>query len=373
LLRDEDLPPAQVYYWSLLEYHGYLARWAEEQKVNPSLRVDMDKDPLHKRLYRLNLMNESLTIDALQSYLLAVKPKDENASLNPTSTTGSVVGIDPIQTLCELPEEGIDIGKAALVLAKDMYPTLDTRAYLSKLKHLVEAAQVYAGGITDPDSRIRELNSFLYREQGFSYDVSDPYGRDLRNSLITGVLDTKKGQCVTLPLLYLVVARRLGYPVYAVSMPDHMFLRYVDPKLKEQNIEASSNGGYNPNSRYVADFSLTPESIKSGAYLKTLSNRELLGLLVEKNAISQLYVHGDLEKAIRYSELAAKLYPTSPTIAENLGTYYLELSDSMSGKAAQDYQALGLSYQGKAKALGLVVLPMEEYVQKLAEMSKGGH
>ena len=114
------------------------------------------------------------------------------------------------------------MGAAALILAKDLSPRVDTKAYSKKIDELVEGARAFVNGSMDPEYRIRALNTFLFRDQGFGYDFSDPYGKDVRNGLITGILDRKKGQCVTLPLLYLIIAQRLGYPVHAVGIPDHV-------------------------------------------------------------------------------------------------------------------------------------------------------
>jgi hypothetical protein len=81
-------------------------------------------------------------------------------------------------------------------------------------------------------------------------------------------------KAIVLPCrFYVAVAQRLGWPVYPVSVPDHSFVRYVDPALKDQNIETTSNGGYVPDGIYVKDFVVSEKGRKSGAYFRTLTYR----------------------------------------------------------------------------------------------------
>ncbi len=191
----------------------------------------------------------------------------------------------------------------------------------------------------------------------------------MKNRLINGILDSKKGQCVSTPLLYIAIAQRLGYPVYAVSVPDHFFVRYVDPNLKLQNIETTGGGGYSSDEAYIRDFHISEQGIKSGAYLKTMSHRELLADLIAGNAI-HWGLQGDIKKAISYLERCAKMNPTAPGIIDNLGRAYLTFAKSLSGREAEEYWAKGMSFKEKARKLGLVRLPREEYIQMVKKKAK---
>ena len=112
-----------------------------------------------------------------------------------------------INKLLSLPEKDIDIGIAALTLAKGIYPDLDIKAYSEKIDAMVAAARIVAKGSTDPDYRIRALNTFLYKYAGIKYDMSDPNAEKLQNRYLNGILDTKMGSCVTMPILYLAIAQ----------------------------------------------------------------------------------------------------------------------------------------------------------------------
>jgi len=177
-----------------------------------------------------------------------------------------------------MPEDSIDIGMAALTIAKVVYPDLDIKAYSAKIDEMVEKVRILTHGSTDPDYRVRVLNTYLYKMQGFKYDPSEidvetEKSKNLEDQFLNGILDTKMGNCVTMPMLYIAVAQRLGYPVYAVVAPDHYFVRYIDPHLKRQNIEATA-GGYVSDGEYIYTLHVSKKGLESGAYMRTLTYRE---------------------------------------------------------------------------------------------------
>ncbi len=235
---------------------------------------------------------------------------------NPAKATEQ---INPtIAKLAALPEAEIDIGKAALILAKDVFPDLDIQAYSVKIDQIVTAVRSLTQGSVDPDHRIRVLNTYLYLQWGMAYDFSDLYVQKLKNRYINGILDNKKGSCVSMPLLYLAVSQRLGYPVYPVSVPDHIFLRYVDFRLAQANIEATGGGGYSPDEKYIADLNISERGIEKGTYLKTLTYREFVGMLISQNGITW-WRKNDVIKCIHYLKLALELNPRDAATHQSLG------------------------------------------------------
>jgi regulator of sirC expression with transglutaminase-like and TPR domain len=187
-----------------------------------------------------------------------------------------------IKKLEAIPENKIDIGTVALTLAKDVYPDLDVKAYSRRIDKIAGEIKKITNGSNDPDWRIRVMNSYLYRQVGIHYAYDDPCAEKKEHRYITGILDYKEGCCVSMPTFYMAVGQRLGYPIYPVSAPQHVFLRYVDPKFKEQNIEATEGGGYSPDDNYRKDLEVSAKALKSGAYLRTLSHREFLGYLISQ-------------------------------------------------------------------------------------------
>ena len=267
-----------------------------------------------------------------------------------------------VRDLSTLPENKIDIGRAALILAKEIFPQIDIAAYSAKIDEIVAGVRKTTNGSDDPDYRIRALNTYLYKIYGMHYDKSDPYVKEDKNRFINGVLDNRKGSCVSMPLLYLSVAQRLGYPVYAVTAPQHIFLRYDDPALEMKNIEATNGGGYSPDAEYIATLQASSDALAHGTYLRTLTYREYLGLLIEQNGI-HWGMHGNNEKAIEYLETAIKLNPRAADSIRSLGIACKIQSKKMIEPFSSAYASKANICFEKAKQLGATDLPLEGYVE----------
>jgi regulator of sirC expression with transglutaminase-like and TPR domain len=266
-----------------------------------------------------------------------------------------------IDKFLSLNEKDIDIGIAALTLAKGIHPDLDIKTYSEKIDALAAGARILTKGSTDPDYRIRALNTFLYKYVGIKYDESDPNAKKLQNRYLNGLLDTNMGSCVTMPILYLAIAQQLGYPVYPVSVPRHFILRYVDPKLKKQNIETTGGGGYVPDEEYTEVLQISKTGIKNGAYLRTMTYREFFADLVAEAAVDY-GMRGDYIKAIRYMEKAIKVNPLSADISK--------ASQTRDAKTSKKYRAKAVSYFKRADELGVTKISNSNYITKQKKAQK---
>lgn len=267
-----------------------------------------------------------------------------------------------VKALSELSENEINVGIVALVLAKEVFPDIDVADYSAKIDDIVIEVKKLTRGSQDPNCRVRALNAYLYKVYGMQYDLDDPYVENDVNRYINGILENRKGSCVSMPLLYLSVAQRLGYPVCAVSLPQHIILRYVDPKLKRQNIEATGGGGYSSDDEYIATLQISPDALKYGTYLRTLTHREFLGLLIEQNGI-YWGLHGDNEKAMDYLETAIKLNPRAADSIRSLGVCYRIQSKKMKEPLSIEYEMKANSCFMKARQLGATNLPLNDYME----------
>lgn len=257
-----------------------------------------------------------------------------------------------IQKQLKLPEDQIDIGLAALTFAKEFYPHLDIAAYSQRIDRIADKARQLAQGTEDPETRIRILNTVIHQMEGIHYDRS-PFARSRQDYyFLNGILDTKQGICYTLPLLYIAVAQRLGYPLYPVDAPDHMFVRYVNPSFTEQNVETTSGGKYFPDQHYIKAFAVSQRGLKSGSYLRTKTYREFLGQMLAASAVFHGR-NGESLKAIAYLEKAAQLDPQFADHYDNLRIVYTAMSEA-NPRLAATFREKAETYARKARELGFV-------------------
>ena len=85
------------------------------------------------------------------------------------------------------------------------------------------------------------------------------------------------GTCSSLPVLYVAVGRRLGYPLKLVSTKEHLFARWEDTR-NHLNMEGTSHGFISENDDYYKTWpcSVSDEEIKTNNYLKAMTAKEEL-------------------------------------------------------------------------------------------------
>lgn len=112
-----------------------------------------------------------------------------------------------------------DLAEVALLIAAEEYPDLDASAYLRRLDDLAAQAPAALRHPHPAAEHARLLTSFLADERGFHGNQDDYYDR--RNSFLNDVLDRRVGIPITLAVVYIEVARRLGLGVAGVGFPGH--------------------------------------------------------------------------------------------------------------------------------------------------------
>lgn len=121
-------------------------------------------------------------------------------------------------------DDAIDLAEAALFIAAEEYPRLDVKTYLEKLDHFGDLAREQANGSDDAVDLISALNSTLFDRLGFRGNSDSYY--DPRNSFLNDVMDRRLGIPITLTVVYIDVARRIGLNVKGVGLPFHFIAKH---------------------------------------------------------------------------------------------------------------------------------------------------
>lgn len=226
------------------------------------------------------------------------------------------------QTLDDLlttPERHVDIGLWALIVAHTYDPSVDVEAGLGDLDAMALEVQKMLAGRTSDLDKMLAIKTFLY-EPGpwnqyhpFDYDLDDPLGTKPENQLLPTYLRTRKGNCVSMPTLFLALMERIDpdVPLFGVPVPMHLFVRLHDRQTGDVwNVE-TTNGGHPARNRWYIDRMKIPDqAIESGAYLRDLTKRaflaELIGVLTRRARRNERY-----DEALRYAEMMLTLHPLS--------------------------------------------------------------
>jgi hypothetical protein len=162
--------------------------------------------------------------------------------------------------------------------------------------------------------RMMVLVTVLQRDLGVSYnpDRIDDEGEwpDARDRFVHGVIQGKGGTCTSLPVVYVAVGRRLGYPLKLVTTTQHLFARWDDPGGERLNLECTSVGLVCPPDEYYVTgrYALTPEQVRRFCFLKCLTPREELAAFLVKRGFCWLD-NGHHHNAVEAFAMAASLVP----------------------------------------------------------------
>lgn len=117
----------------------------------------------------------------------------------------------------------VNVPRAALQFARAVaYPALDVGGYMAVLHELAEHASDAVEFGAPVRQQALQLSSFLFVETGFRGNTL-AYG-DPRNSYLNEVLDRRLGIPITLSVIYIDVAARLGIPAFGIGLPGHFIV-----------------------------------------------------------------------------------------------------------------------------------------------------
>lgn len=119
-----------------------------------------------------------------------------------------------------------DLMEGALIVARYHYPDLDTKAVYQELENIKKAIWLEISDHRTAYEQIRIFNKVFFGKLGFKGAGSDYYSP--LNSYLNCVLDSKKGNPLSLSIIYSTIAQQLGLPIYGVNLPNHFILAYLD-------------------------------------------------------------------------------------------------------------------------------------------------
>ena len=208
-------------------------------------------------------------------------------------------------------DEAIDLLRASLTIARTEYPDLDLRNYVNRVEALASKVRSSLSADDSVLDIIHALYRVLFHEMGFRGNREDYY--DPRNSFLNEVLERRLGIPITLSVLYMEVARRVGLPLVGVGMPGHFLLKVYDVEGRQILIDPFNNGVMlneadcerRMTEVYAGELRFKPE------FLLPVSRRQILTRML--NNLRHIYMSvRQFKKTLAIVDLVLAIYPRSP-------------------------------------------------------------
>jgi regulator of sirC expression with transglutaminase-like and TPR domain len=214
----------------------------------------------------------------------------------------------------------------ALLIARDEYPQLDADLYDTMLQSHVEHLRQQVDAVEPWPQKMAAINRHLFDEVGYAGDSEHYY--DPRNSYLNEVFERRLGNPISLALVQIEVARRLGVPLDGVSFPGHFLVRLpvddgvlvMDPfnrgrPLDEDELRQRARphlNGEAPDDRAL--FQILNPATHRAILMRVLRN--LHGVYAERD---------DWERAARSADRIIRLSPDNGDALRDRGLAYLKM------------------------------------------------
>ena len=222
------------------------------------------------------------------------------------------------------PDEQIDIAKASLCYAQAEYPDLNIQKYLHFLDAIATEVQSQLSSAAYPLKVIKAINFELFDGLGFQGNSQDYYSP--KNSFLNQVIERRMGIPITLSVIYLAVAQRIGFPMVGIGMPGHFLIR---PDFEDVGIfvDAFNCGEIlfkqdcqkKLTAMYQQPVTLDPD------WLAPVSNKQILARML--NNLKFIYLHSrQIDKALAAISGIIKLLPDNTAEIRDRGLLYYQIN-----------------------------------------------
>jgi regulator of sirC expression with transglutaminase-like and TPR domain len=116
--------------------------------------------------------------------------------------------------------------EGALLIAKYQYPDIDEVKVRKHIDQIRQDIWLEINANLTALEKVKVLNHIIFEVHGFSGNTTNYHAP--QNSYLNNVLETKKGNPLSLSILYSIIAEDVGIPIFGVNLPEHFILAYID-------------------------------------------------------------------------------------------------------------------------------------------------
>ncbi|MFT5824027.1 MAG: regulator of sirC expression with transglutaminase-like and TPR domain [Crocinitomix sp.] len=119
-----------------------------------------------------------------------------------------------------------DLLKGSLIISKFQFPDVDYEEVDAELEKIKQMVWLEINEDHTAFEIVKIFNHVLFDLCGFQSSENNFYTP--QNSFINTVLESKKGNQLSLSILYSVIAQKLQIPIYGIDLPNHFVLGFMD-------------------------------------------------------------------------------------------------------------------------------------------------
>ena len=190
-----------------------------------------------------------------------------------------------VRALFEQDMTTVDFAETMVAVERIINPRIDGDAMLAEIDRMATQIKSAVPANAPEWDKVDAIRQYIYEpgywnnNQAFAYDLDDPYGQKFENRLLSDYLTDRRGNCVTMPFLFIAVGQRLGLDLRPSLAPVHVLVRFTTIEGEEHNIEATNGGLRGDNTPYLNNMPISPEAVANRVFLATLTNEEAVAVI----------------------------------------------------------------------------------------------
>lgn len=207
-----------------------------------------------------------------------------------------------------------DFGRIKIAVDRMVDPSIDAEAQLARIDQMVATIEAMVPPSATSWDKIDAIRRYIYKlgpwNEGlaFSYDHDDPFGLDVRNKLLSDYLQDRRGNCVTMPILFLILGQRLALNMALAMAPLHVFVKFTDDKGVTHNLETTSGAGRARDQHYSDLLPITDAAIENGVFLTQLDPEQSVAVIAAV-IVEALIAQESYHDAMAVADILIEHYP----------------------------------------------------------------
>ena len=196
------------------------------------------------------------------------------------------------------------------LIATYQYPDLEYDTLKQELEQIYYEVWMEFRPDLHPFDQIKVLNSVIFNKLKFSANTKNFHSPG--NSMLNVVMESKRGNPISLCVLYLLIAEKLELPIYGVNLPKLFILTHKSADHPQFYINAFNRGLIflkEDIDNYIAELRLNPID----TYYEPCTNLDIIRRVLRNLTLAFEHI-GDYEKSEEVKELIQQISDSGLTI-----------------------------------------------------------